>query len=63
MGRKKVNENYFTNIEEDAVLNYIASNSKDEKNEIYESILRRPLEKMTRSILLTYPTSLSGLNR
>ena len=55
MGRKKVNENYFTNIEEDAVLNYIASNSKDEKNEIYESILRRPLEKMTRSILLTYP--------
>jgi len=52
------NENntpYFAEKEENAVLNYIKSNSFEEKNKIYNEILIEPFRKMIQSILRRYP--------
>jgi hypothetical protein len=54
----KDNENnvpYFAEREEQAVLNYINSNSREEKNRIYNEILIEPFRKMIQSILRRYP--------
>ena len=52
------NENnapYFGDKEEKAVLDYIKSNSSEEKNKIYNEILIEPFRKMIQSILRRYP--------
>jgi hypothetical protein len=52
------NENstpYFAEREEKAVLDYIKSNSLEEKNKIYNEILIEPFRKMIQSILRRYP--------
>jgi hypothetical protein len=52
------NENnapYFAEREENAVLDYIKSNSLEEKNKIYNEILIEPFRKMIQSILRRYP--------
>ncbi len=54
----KENENnapYFAEKEERAVLEYIKSNSLEEKNRIYNEILIEPFRKMIQSILRRYP--------
>lgn len=51
----KVNKPYFAEREERAVLNYISSNSLEEKNKIYNEILIEPFRKMIQSILRRYP--------
>jgi len=53
----KVNENtpYFAEREEQAVLDYINSDSLEEKNRIYNEILIEPFRKMIQSILRRYP--------
>jgi len=54
----KENENsapYFAEKEEKAVLDYINSNSLEEKNRIYNEILIEPFRKMIQSILRRYP--------
>ena len=54
----KDNENnvpYFAEREEQAVLDYINSNSREEKNRIYNEILIEPFRKMIQSILRRYP--------
>ena len=53
-GRKPVNTNYFDVQEELAVLKYLESNSSEEKNKIYNSYLRKPLDKMISSIIRRY---------
>ena len=42
---------YFAEREEKAVLDYINSNSAEEKNQIYNEILLEPFRKMIQSIL------------
>jgi hypothetical protein len=49
------NAPYFAEKEEKAVLDYINSNSAEEKNRIYNQILLEPFRKMTQSILRKYP--------
>ena len=52
------NENsvpYFAEREEQAVIDYINSTSKEEKNRIYKEILIEPFRKMIESILRRYP--------
>lgn len=49
------NEPYFAEREEQAVVDYINSNSLDEKNRIYNQILIEPFRKMIESILRRYP--------
>ena len=46
---------YFAEKEEKAVLDYINSNSSEEKNRIYNEILVEPFRKMIQSILRRYP--------
>jgi len=46
---------YFAEREEQAVIDYINSNSLDEKNRIYNQILIEPFRKMIQSILRRYP--------
>lgn len=46
---------YFAEREEQAVLDYINSNSYEEKNRIYNEILIEPFRKMIQSILRRYP--------
>jgi len=52
---RKKKEPYFAEKEEQAVINYITTNSRLEKNKLYNNILREPFQKMTQSILRTYP--------
>ena len=47
--------NYFGDKEEQAVIDYIKSDSIIEKNRIYNDILIEPFRKMTESILRVYP--------
>lgn len=46
---------YFAEKEEQAVLDFINSNSFDERNNIYNNILKEPFQKMIQSILRRYP--------
>jgi hypothetical protein len=46
---------YFAEREEQAVIDYINSNSLEEKNKIYNEILIEPFKKMIQSILRRYP--------
>lgn len=49
------NTPYFADREERAVIDYINSNSLEEKNIIYNEILIEPFRKMIQSILRRYP--------
>jgi hypothetical protein len=51
----EVNEPYFAEREEQAVLDYILSDSLEEKNRIYNQILVEPFRKMKETILRRYP--------
>lgn len=56
MGRlAKSDKPYFGEKEEIAVLSYIRTDSAEEKNEIYNTILKEPFKKMVQSILRKYP--------
>jgi len=55
---RKVKENeapYFAEREEQAVIDYINSDSQEEKNFIYNTVLIEPFRKMSQSILRIYP--------
>lgn len=54
-GEKKKKKQYFAEKEEQAVVDYIESNSFEEKNRIYNEILIEPFRKMIESILRRYP--------
>lgn len=45
---------YFYKREEDAVLAYLSASTAEEKNEIYNSVLRPAFEKMAESIIRRY---------
>lgn len=56
MAKKQLSSNqYFANREEQAVIDYINSDSLEEKNRIYNEILIEPFRKMIQSILRRYP--------
>lgn len=59
---KKSNKNYFDVREEDAVKEYILSDSKEEKEEIYNKFLREPLDKMIESIIRRYKLYRKDMN-
>ena len=62
MKEGKTNEPYFAEREEQAVVDYINSDSKEEKNRIYNEILLEPFRKMTQSILRRYPIHIGNYN-
>jgi len=53
-GRKPKNRKYFGELEEKAVIDYIKTDSFEERHKIYNNYLRIPFKKMTSSILRTY---------
>lgn len=55
MGKKRKTILYFAEKEEQAVIDYITTDSAEEKNRIYKEILLEPFKKMTQSILRRYP--------
>jgi len=53
---------YFAEREEIAVLDYILSDSLEEKNDIYNNILIEPFRKMIQSILRRYPIHIGNFS-
>ena len=43
-GRKPTSNNYFDEVEENAVREYLTATTMDEKNRIYNNFLKIPLE-------------------
>lgn len=57
---KKSKKPYFAEKEEQAVIDYITSDSAEEKNNIYNKILIEPFRKMVQSILRRYPVHIGN---
>lgn len=55
MKEVEITTQYFAEKEEQAVIDYINSDSLEEKNKIYNNILIEPFRKMIQSILRRYP--------
>ena len=53
-GRKPKQLNYFDVREEMAVIRFLESDTQEEKNQIYNDFLRKPLDKMISSIIRRY---------
>jgi len=53
-GRKSKTDNYFDEEQEVAVRLFLTANSAEEKNQIYNRSLRKPLDKMISSIIRRY---------
>jgi len=53
-GRKPTVKKYFDEPEENAVRLYLSSNSREDKNKIYNEFLKDPLDKMISSIIRRY---------
>jgi len=53
-GRKPTVKNYFDEPEENAVRLYLGTDSKEDKNKIYNEFLKHPLDKMISSIIRRY---------
>jgi len=61
-GRKAKLNNYFDEREEEAVRNYLAADTFEEKNKIYNNFLRLPLDKMISSIIRRYKLYRKDMN-
>jgi len=59
---KPPSKNYFDVREEDAVKQYILSDCKEEKEEIYNTYLKDPLDKMIESIIRRYKLYRKDMN-
>ena len=60
MGRKRVY--YFTEVQEQAVIDYSVAETKEEKNRIYDEHLKKPFQRMVESILRRYPVHIGNYN-
>jgi len=55
MGRRRKRRYYFSEVEENALIEYIETDSREKRNEIYRDHLHKPLSKMVEIILRRYP--------
>ena len=58
--KEKKQTGYFCEREEQAVVDYLSTDSAEEKNEIYNSILRPAFEKLVESIIRRYKLYVPG---
>jgi hypothetical protein len=56
------NNTYFGKIEEQAVIDFINSESIEERNNIYNNVLKKPFNKMICSILRKYPIHIGNFS-
>ncbi len=54
MPRKRTNKIYFGQVQEEAVVKFLKSESEDERNKIFNEYLREPLTIMVESIIRRY---------
>ena len=52
--RKKTKNNYFTQVHEDAILEYVASSCPRRKSELYNSLIAPALNEMVDKIVFTF---------
>lgn len=52
--RKRKSNNYFTQVHEDAILQYVASTKQSERNVIYRDVIRPAFQEMINKIVYTY---------
>lgn len=53
-GRKRINDLYFGPDQENAVIIFLSSDDVDDRNQIYNAFLRKPINKMVESIIRRY---------
>lgn len=53
-GRKRINDLYFGPDQEKAVIIFLSSEDVDDRNQIYNTFLRKPINKMVESIIRRY---------
>jgi hypothetical protein len=53
-GRKRINDLYFGPDQENAVIIFLSSDDIDDRNQIYNAFLRKPINKMVESIIRRY---------
>ena len=56
--RKKVKNNYFTKVHEDAIVKYAKSTSRQVKSELYMSLIQPAFDEMVNKIIFTYKFNL-----
>jgi hypothetical protein len=61
-GRKPKSNNYFDEVQENAVRLYLAATTFEEKNKIYNDFLKYPLDKMISSIIRRYKLYRKDMN-
>ena len=61
-GRKPKQANYFDVREEMAVIRFLSADTFEEKNQIYNEYLRKPLDKMISSIIRRYKLYRKDMN-
>lgn len=54
VGRKKKSNNYFTQEHENALIEYVKSDIKSDKDKIYREMLDEPFRRLTEAIIRTY---------
>ena len=60
--RKKTNNNYFTKVHEDAILEYISCLDLDHRNKLYRNVIQPVFVEMINKIVFTYKfTSLPNI--
>ncbi len=52
--RKRTKNNYFTKIHEDAIVKYALSSSRQEKSQLYMSLIQPAFDEMVNKIIFTY---------
>jgi len=52
--RKKTKNNYFTQVHEDAILEYVASSCPRRKSELYNTLIAPALNEMVDKIVFTF---------
>ena len=60
MGRRRKKKYYFSEVEENALIDYIGTDSREKRNEIYKNYLHLPLSKMVEIILRRYPVHMGN---
>ena len=63
MRKRSKNKQYFTQIHEDAILEYISCADNDKRNEIYKETIQPVFLEMINKIVFTYKfTTLPNIN-
>jgi hypothetical protein len=61
--KKRKSNNYFTQVHEDAILDYISCDDVVERNKIYRDVIRPAFQELIEKIVFTYKfTSLPNVN-